>query len=132
MWRAPATKRPACAAEPDGRALPNAEIHRLDSGHFAVEDSLAEIAGKMVAFRCKGGHNGPPVIVPAPANSPGYAGMSCGSLLSASRKRFGPQRRQGNESRLTSLAKEAMSPGQAKNRVNLTTSPWQRRCPAQT
>jgi pimeloyl-ACP methyl ester carboxylesterase len=31
-------------------ALPKAEIHRLDSGHFAVEDSLAEIAGKMLAF----------------------------------------------------------------------------------
>jgi pimeloyl-ACP methyl ester carboxylesterase len=30
--------------------LPKAEMHRLDSGHFAVEDSLDEIATKMVAF----------------------------------------------------------------------------------
>src|SRR5215813_4022936 len=30
--------------------LPNAEIHRLNSGHFAVEDSLAYIAEKMKAF----------------------------------------------------------------------------------
>jgi pimeloyl-ACP methyl ester carboxylesterase len=27
--------------------LPNAEIHRLDSGHFAVEDSLDYIAGNI-------------------------------------------------------------------------------------
>jgi len=33
--------------------LPNAEMHRLDSGHFAVEDSLPEIAGKMIAFHEK-------------------------------------------------------------------------------
>jgi pimeloyl-ACP methyl ester carboxylesterase len=31
-------------------ALPQAEMHRLDSGHFAVEDSLPEIATKMKAF----------------------------------------------------------------------------------
>jgi pimeloyl-ACP methyl ester carboxylesterase len=30
--------------------LPNAEMHRLQSGHFAVEDCLAEIAGGMTAF----------------------------------------------------------------------------------
>ncbi len=30
--------------------LPNAEMHRLQSGHFAVEDSLPYIAEKMVAF----------------------------------------------------------------------------------
>jgi pimeloyl-ACP methyl ester carboxylesterase len=30
--------------------LPNAEMHQLDSGHFAVEDSLAYIVEKMVAF----------------------------------------------------------------------------------
>jgi pimeloyl-ACP methyl ester carboxylesterase len=30
--------------------LPNAEMHRLDSGHFAVEDSLDIIASKMSAF----------------------------------------------------------------------------------
>jgi pimeloyl-ACP methyl ester carboxylesterase len=30
--------------------LPNAEMHRLDSGHFAVEDSQDEIVGKMFAF----------------------------------------------------------------------------------
>jgi pimeloyl-ACP methyl ester carboxylesterase len=30
--------------------LPNAEIHRLDSGHFAVEDCLPYIAEKMKAF----------------------------------------------------------------------------------
>ena len=33
--------------------LPNAEMHRLDSGHFAVEDSLPEIASKMIAFHEK-------------------------------------------------------------------------------
>jgi pimeloyl-ACP methyl ester carboxylesterase len=32
------------------RDLPAAEIHRLDSGHFAVEDSLEEIASKMSEF----------------------------------------------------------------------------------
>jgi pimeloyl-ACP methyl ester carboxylesterase len=31
-------------------ALPRAEMHRLDSGHFAVEDSLEKIAGAMTAF----------------------------------------------------------------------------------
>lgn len=30
--------------------LPNAEMHRLRSGHFAVEDSLDEIRAKMIAF----------------------------------------------------------------------------------
>src|SRR5215468_4634280 len=30
--------------------LPHAEIHRLNSGHFAVEDSLTYIAEKMKAF----------------------------------------------------------------------------------
>lgn len=30
--------------------LPGAELHRLDSGHFAVEDSLPFIVEKMVAF----------------------------------------------------------------------------------
>jgi pimeloyl-ACP methyl ester carboxylesterase len=34
-------------------ALPNAEMHRLDSGHFAVEDSLPEIASKLIAFHEK-------------------------------------------------------------------------------
>ncbi len=34
-------------------ALPKAEMHRLDSGHFAVEDSLDEIAEKMIAFHQK-------------------------------------------------------------------------------
>jgi pimeloyl-ACP methyl ester carboxylesterase len=33
--------------------LPNAEMHRLDSGHFAVEDCLDEIASKMIAFHEK-------------------------------------------------------------------------------
>jgi pimeloyl-ACP methyl ester carboxylesterase len=32
------------------RDLPKAEMHRLKSGHFAVEDSLTYIAEKMVAF----------------------------------------------------------------------------------
>jgi pimeloyl-ACP methyl ester carboxylesterase len=32
------------------RDLPNAEMHRLDSGHFAVEDSLSYIVEKMTAF----------------------------------------------------------------------------------
>jgi pimeloyl-ACP methyl ester carboxylesterase len=31
-------------------ALPLAEMHRLDSGHFAIEDSLGKIAGSMTAF----------------------------------------------------------------------------------
>jgi hypothetical protein len=30
--------------------LPNAEIHRLDSGHFAVEDNLDYIATNMRRF----------------------------------------------------------------------------------
>jgi hypothetical protein len=30
--------------------LPKAEMHRLQSGHFALEDSLDKIAGKMKAF----------------------------------------------------------------------------------
>ena len=30
--------------------LPNAEMHRLDSGHFAVEDSLDEIADGIIRF----------------------------------------------------------------------------------
>jgi pimeloyl-ACP methyl ester carboxylesterase len=30
--------------------LPRAEMHRLNSGHFAVEDSLDYIAEQMVAF----------------------------------------------------------------------------------
>jgi len=32
------------------QVLPKAEIHRLDSGHFALEDSLSEIESKMRAF----------------------------------------------------------------------------------
>jgi pimeloyl-ACP methyl ester carboxylesterase len=32
------------------RDLPNAEMHRLDSGHFAVEDSLQEIASNIRRF----------------------------------------------------------------------------------
>ena len=32
------------------RDLPKAEIHRLDSGHFAVEDHAPYIAEKMIAF----------------------------------------------------------------------------------
>jgi pimeloyl-ACP methyl ester carboxylesterase len=32
------------------KALPKAEMHRLESGHFAIEDSLAEIADKMIAY----------------------------------------------------------------------------------
>jgi pimeloyl-ACP methyl ester carboxylesterase len=32
------------------RDLPNAEMHRLDSGHFAVEDSLDEIASNIGRF----------------------------------------------------------------------------------
>ena len=35
------------------QALPNAEMHRLDSGHFAVEDSLSTIAANMIAFHKK-------------------------------------------------------------------------------
>jgi pimeloyl-ACP methyl ester carboxylesterase len=31
-------------------ALPQAEMHRLDSGHFALEDSLDEIATKVTDF----------------------------------------------------------------------------------
>jgi hypothetical protein len=33
--------------------LPKAEMHRLQSGHFAVEDSLDEIVAKMKAFHHK-------------------------------------------------------------------------------
>jgi pimeloyl-ACP methyl ester carboxylesterase len=36
--------------------LPQAEIHRLDSGHFAVEDSLDAIAEGMIAFHRKKVH----------------------------------------------------------------------------
>jgi hypothetical protein len=32
------------------QALPQAEMHRLDSGHFALEGSLDEIAIKMTVF----------------------------------------------------------------------------------
>jgi pimeloyl-ACP methyl ester carboxylesterase len=35
------------------RDLPRAELHRLDSGHFAVEDSAATIAEKMIAFHAR-------------------------------------------------------------------------------
>jgi pimeloyl-ACP methyl ester carboxylesterase len=35
--------------------LPNAEIHRLNSGHFALEDCLPYIVEKMVAFHGKAG-----------------------------------------------------------------------------
>ena len=30
--------------------LPNAEMHRLDSGHFAVEDCLYEISSGIIRF----------------------------------------------------------------------------------
>jgi pimeloyl-ACP methyl ester carboxylesterase len=33
--------------------LPNAELHRLDSGHFAVEDCLPEIVDGMIRFHTK-------------------------------------------------------------------------------
>ena len=32
------------------RDLPDAELHRLDSGHFAVEDSLEAIATNIARF----------------------------------------------------------------------------------
>ena len=32
------------------RDLPNAQIHRLDSGHFAVEDCFEEISNNIVRF----------------------------------------------------------------------------------
>ncbi len=32
------------------RDLPNAEMHRLNSGHFALEDSLPYIVEKVTAF----------------------------------------------------------------------------------
>jgi pimeloyl-ACP methyl ester carboxylesterase len=35
------------------RDLPRAEMHRLDSGHFAVEDSAPYIAEKMLAFHAR-------------------------------------------------------------------------------
>jgi len=35
------------------RDLPHAELHRLDSGHFAVEDSARPIAEKMIAFHAR-------------------------------------------------------------------------------
>jgi len=33
--------------------LPRAEMHRLDSGHFATEDHAAFIAEKMIAFHAR-------------------------------------------------------------------------------
>jgi hypothetical protein len=36
--------------------LPQAEMHRLDSGHFAVEDNLTAIAEGMIAFHQKKVH----------------------------------------------------------------------------
>jgi pimeloyl-ACP methyl ester carboxylesterase len=33
--------------------LPKAEMHRLRSGHFAVEDCLPEIVEKMISFHKK-------------------------------------------------------------------------------
>jgi len=35
------------------RDLPHAELHRLDTGHFAVEDSAGTIAEKMIAFHAR-------------------------------------------------------------------------------
>jgi pimeloyl-ACP methyl ester carboxylesterase len=35
------------------RDLPRAEMHRLDSGHFAVEDHASQIAEKMIAFHAR-------------------------------------------------------------------------------
>jgi len=35
------------------RDLPRAEMHRLDSGHFATEDHAPEIAEKMIAFHAR-------------------------------------------------------------------------------
>ena len=32
------------------RDLPNAPIHRLNSGHFAIEDNLEVISSKMIEF----------------------------------------------------------------------------------
>ena len=35
------------------RDLPRAELHRLDSGHFAVEDCAPYIAQKMIDFHAR-------------------------------------------------------------------------------
>ena len=35
------------------RDLPRAEMHRLDSGHFAVEDHASQIAEKMISFHTR-------------------------------------------------------------------------------
>ena len=35
------------------RDLPRAEMHRLDSGHFAVEDHASQIAEKMISFHAR-------------------------------------------------------------------------------
>ena len=46
-------KTPALGADSGDaypNALPNAEMHRLNSGHFAVEDCLPFIVEKMMAF----------------------------------------------------------------------------------
>jgi pimeloyl-ACP methyl ester carboxylesterase len=40
----------APGAEAYRRDLPDAEIHLLDSGHFALEDHAAEIAGLIARF----------------------------------------------------------------------------------
>ena len=41
---------PATGAMPYLRDLPKAELHLLDTGHFALEDSADEIASLMRAF----------------------------------------------------------------------------------
>ena len=35
------------------RDLPRAEMHRLDTGHFATEDHAGFIAEKMIAFHAR-------------------------------------------------------------------------------
>jgi hypothetical protein len=41
------------------RDLPRAEMHRLESGHFAVEDCLRTIVDKMLAFYARKGKTSP-------------------------------------------------------------------------
>ena len=55
MWGKNDEIFPPPGAEAFKRDLPNAEIHLLDAGHFAVETETEEIARLMLAFLEKNG-----------------------------------------------------------------------------
>jgi pimeloyl-ACP methyl ester carboxylesterase len=52
------------------RDLPEAELHMLDSGHFAVEDSLEEIAAQIKRFHAE------QVVARADARQPEVTGST--------------------------------------------------------